>query len=132
MKKKDIPHDTSSLSFMTREIQYVQDENGEYTTGLSEGWEVKKDALDSAWDDIHDRVAEAESVVKSGLKSPIYYFMELKLMDLPILSSYTGYWIFFVKRHMKPSVFKRMSDKKLQRYADAFEISLQTLKEFGQ
>jgi len=116
---------------MTRELQYVQDENGEYTTALSEGWEVKKDALDSAWDDIHERVANAEMEVKAGLKSPIFYFMELKLMDLPVLSGYTGFWIFFVKMHMKPFVFKRLSDKKLQRYADTFEITLKELKEFG-
>ena len=109
----------------------MQDEDGKYTTGLSEGWDVKKDALNSAWDEINERIADAEKEVRIGLKSPIHYFMEVKLMDLMVLSGYVGIWPFNVKRHLKPDVFNRMSDRKLQRYADAFEIELSELKDFG-
>lgn len=130
MKKENLPQDQSALNGFTREVCYVKDENGTYTTGLSTGWDVKKDALDNAWDDIHERVNEAREAVKRGEKSPIYYFMELRLMDLPVLSGYTGFWRMTIKRHFKPQVFKGLSDQKLAAYAKAFDVSVDELKNF--
>ncbi|MDQ3048907.1 MAG: hypothetical protein M3R27_15260 [Bacteroidota bacterium] len=131
MKKKDLPQDKSALENVTRELCYVKNEDGKYTTGLSSGWDVKKDALDNAWDDIRQRVDEARLAVKNGAQSPVFYFMELRLMDLPVLAGYTGFWKFNIKRHMKPEVFKSLSDKKLAIYAKAFEITVDELKNFN-
>lgn len=130
MKKEDVPQDPSALVGVTRDVCYVKDKDGKYTTDLSIGWEVKKQALDNAWDDIKERVAEAAAKVKKGEISPIFYFMELKLMDLTLLSSYTGFWKWTIKRHFKPSVFKRLSDKKLGIYAKTFDVSVDELKNF--
>ncbi|HEX8517641.1 MAG TPA: hypothetical protein VF868_15695 [Bacteroidia bacterium] len=130
MKKEELPQDESALKAMTRELLYVKNKDGKYTTGLSTGWEVKKAALDNAWDDIKERVEAARLAVKNGEKSPVYYFMELRLMDFPVLAGYTGFWTFNIKRHMKPSVFKGLSDKKLSVYAKAFDITLEELKNF--
>jgi hypothetical protein len=130
MKKEELPQDKSALAAMTRELMYVKDSEGKYTTDLSTGWEVKKAALDNAWDDIKERVEAARIAVKNGEKSPVYYFMELRLMDFPVLSGYTGFWTFTIKRHMKPAVFRSLSDKKLTIYAKAFEISVEELKNF--
>jgi hypothetical protein len=75
-------------------------------------------------------VEEAREAVRKGEMSPILYFMELRLMDFPILSGYTGFWKYTIKRHFKPEVFKRLSDAKLSIYAKAFEVSLEELKSF--
>jgi hypothetical protein len=128
MKKSEVPQDPSALSGVTRDVCYVKDENGKYTTDLSQGWEVKKAALDNAWNDINERVNEAAEKVKKGEVSPIYYFMEKNLMDFPVLAGYTGFWKWTIKRHMNPNVFAKLSDDKLQRYATAFDISLHELK----
>ncbi len=130
MKKEDLPQDKSALEKVTRELCYVKNEAGNYTTDLSTGWDVKRDALDSAWDDIKERVEEARIAVKNKEKSPIYYFMELKLMDFQVLAGYTGFWKMTIKRHLKPNVFQNLSDKKLNIYAKAFEISVEELKQF--
>lgn len=130
MKKEDLPQDQSALEGVTRDLCYVKDSNGKYTTDLSKGWDIKKQALDNAWDDINERVTEAATLVAKGEISPIYYFMEKKLMDLTLLAAYTGFWKFTIKRHFKPSVFQSLSDKKLQGYAHAFEISVEELKHF--
>lgn len=130
MKKEDVPQDKSALEGITRDVCYVKNSDGTYTTDLSTGWEVKKDALDNAWEDIKERVEEARKAVANGEKSPIYYFMEKKLMDLTILSGYTGYWKFNIKRHFKPSVFQSLSEEKLKKYAKTFEISVEELKKF--
>ena len=45
--------------------------------------------------------SEGIALVKKGEKSPIFYYMELRLMDLPILAAYTGFWQFNIKRHFK-------------------------------
>lgn len=131
MKQKDIPQDKGHLSKFTKEVFYAKNENGEYEAGLSAGWDVKNDALDNAWKDIEERVAQAEEDVKNGVKSPIYYFMTLRLMDFMTLTSYTGIWKFFIKRHFRPEIFKKLSDKTLTKYAKAFDITLKELKDFG-
>lgn len=130
MKKEELPQDKCALESMTRELLYVKNNDGKYTTGLSTGWEVKKDALDNAWDDIHDRIESARKDVINGLKSPVYFFMELKLMDFQVLSAYTGFWSFTIKRHMKPAIFKSLSDNKLAKYAKAFDITIDELRNF--
>ncbi len=130
MKKEDVPQDPSALVGVTRDVCYVKDKDGKYTTDLSIGWDVKKQALDNAWDDIKERVSEAALQVKNGEISPVFYFMEVKLMDLTLLSSYTGFWKWTIKRHFKPAVFKNLSDTKLATYAKAFDISVEELKNF--
>lgn len=130
MKKEDLPQDPGALARFTREVCYVKNDDGKYETALSEGWDIKKQALDSAWDEVNERVEAARKAVASGEKSPVYYFMELRLMDLPVLSGYTGIFPFFIKRHFKPSVFKGLSERKLEKYARAFDISVSELKNF--
>lgn len=131
MKKEDVPQDPSALVGVTRDVCYVKDKDGKYTTDLSIGWDVKKQALDNAWDDINERVAEAALKVKNGEISPVYYFMEKNLMDLTLLSGYTGFWKWTIKRHFKPSVFKSLSESKLNTYAKAFDINVEELKNFN-
>ena len=130
MKKEDLPQEPGALSRLTRELCYVKNDEGKYETALSKGWDIKKEALDSAWIEVNERIEEARRAVVSGEKSPVYYFMELRLMDLPVHSGYTGFFSFFIKRHFKPSVFKELSDRKLQKYANAFDITLDELKNF--
>jgi hypothetical protein len=131
MKKQDLPQDKSALDNFTREICYVKNEAGNYETDLSTGWEAKKVALDNAWDDINDRIKEAQQNVRAGISSPIAFFMEEKLMDFTVLSGYTGFWKWQIKRHLKPAVFQKLSTKKLEKYATAFEISVSELKNYN-
>ena len=51
-----------------------------------------------------------------------------QLMDLQILSQYTGFWKMTIKRHFKPSVFKKLSDSKLNDYAKVFKVTTSALK----
>ena len=128
MKKENIPQDRSALAKLTKELSYATDESGNYITALSNGWEVKAEALDIAWDDIKHRIAEAKAKVDRKEASPLLFFMELRLMDIGIIAGYTGFWKWQVKRHMKPSVFDKLSANKLQKYADTFSVSLTELK----
>jgi hypothetical protein len=128
MKKENVPQDMSSLGKITKEVCYATDSSGKYVTELSSGWDVKINALDVAWKDVEERIAKAKQQVQNGETSPLLFFMEYRLMDTSILSDYTGFWKWQIKRHLKPDVFNKLSDKKLQKYAEAFNVKVEDLK----
>jgi hypothetical protein len=131
MKKNEVPQDNSNLSKSNvKELCYAVDENGNYTTELSSGWEPKSIALSNSMDDIQERIEMAKLQYQKGEVSSIAYFMELNRMDVGILSSYVGMWQWRVKRHFKPGVFNKLTDAILLKYARAFEISINELKNF--
>ncbi|PZX48728.1 hypothetical protein [Algoriphagus chordae] len=129
MKKSEVPQDKSNLeSANFKELCYAVDENGKYTTENSTGWIPKTIALDNAIQEIEERTRAAKERAVQGLSSPIEYYMELNKMDLSILASYVGSFRWQVKRHFKPTVFKKLSANKLQKYADAFDITVEELQ----
>lgn len=128
MKTTEIPQDPSALDNHTKDLYYVVDGAGKYTTGTSRGWQIKATALNLAWEDIEQRIKKAKEEFKAGKASSLLYFMELNLMDITILSDYSGFWKWQIKRHLTPSVFNNLSDEKLKKYADLFEISVDELK----
>lgn len=132
MKKRDVPQDKSNLaSANIKDVYYALDENGNYTTELSTGWSPKTIALDNAIKVIEERVEDAKKRVLDNKTSPIEYYMELHKMDLTILSSYAGLWKWRVKRHFKPSIFNRLNERTLQKYADVFDVTIEELKDIN-
>jgi hypothetical protein len=129
MKKEEVPQDESNLeSANFRELCYAVDDDGEYTTANSSGWEPKTIALSNAIEEINQRIADAKQRVLAGETSPIEYYMELHKMDIGILASYVGFWKCKVRGHFKPKVFKKLNTKTLQKYAEVFDISVEELK----
>ena len=130
MKKKDIPQDETHLTKFTKEVLYAKNEKGEYEKILSQGWDVKNDALDNEWNFLNEQTETTKKAVLDGKTSPIEYFMKLRIMDLEILSAYTGIWKFFIKRHFKPNIFKKLNKTTLQKYSKAFDITIEELINF--
>jgi hypothetical protein len=131
MKENEVPQDKSNFSKTNiKELVYAIDEEGNYKTALSSGWEPKTIALSNSIEEIKERIDWARKLVLNGEISPIAYFMELNKMDLSILSSYVGMWKWRVNRHLKPKVFKKLSDKVLQKYAETFSISVDKLRNY--
>jgi len=128
MKKEDVPQDLSHLGKITKEVCYATDPSGKYTTELSRGWDVKISALDAAWQEIGERVETARVKVLKKQASPLLYFMELRLMDIGIVAAYTRFWKWQVKRHLRPQIFEKLTDKKLRRYAEVFNVTVNDLK----
>ncbi|WP_346236030.1 hypothetical protein ABDK00_017535 [Niabella insulamsoli] len=128
MKKEEIPQDDGALGRIAKEVTYVVGDDGKYETAQSSGWDVKTEALNVAWNDVERKIEAAKQKVLNSEASPVLYFMEKRIMDLSILSAYTGFWKWTIKRHMKPSVFNALSDQKLKKYAELFEISVEELK----
>lgn len=133
MDINEVPQD--ALDYKDRDklkkLMYAIDKEGKYTGVESVGWEAENIATKQAWDLIEEELAETEQKVKAGKLSPIAYFMLKKLMDTTILAGYVGKWQWQVKRHIKPAVFKKLSQKTLDKYAAVFEISTDELINFG-
>ncbi len=128
MKKSEVPQDDANmLEGKFKEPVYVLDENGKYTTAYSVGWDAKNAVMQHAWDQINEKVEQTRRQVLDGKVSPVKYYMEKNIMDTALLAKYTGFWRWTVKRHFKPSVFNKLNRKTLEKYAEAFNISVETL-----
>lgn len=131
MKKNEVPQDDSPLkNIKSNELMYAVDDDGKFVSVQSTGWEAKTVVQYENLEVLDQRIQQALADVKAGNLSPIIYFMELNRMDWQTLAAHVGKWTFFVKRHAKPNVFKNLSTKTLQKYADAFGITLNDLQNF--
>ncbi len=126
-----MPQDKGSLASKNiTELCYVVDENGNYTTAKSTGWEAKTLAIKESLALIEERAEETKQRVIAGELSPIAYYMELNRMDISLLASYMGIHRFFVKRHFNPKRFQRLRAKTIAKYAKVFGIEPDELISF--
>jgi len=130
MKVNEVPQDKSDPSMANwKELCYVVDDKGNYTTKQSSGWEPKGIALNKSLEMIDERVHDIKQKVMNGEISPIVYYMELNRMDLTVLADYMGKWKWLVKRHFKPFIFNNLSKKTMHKYANVFNITVEQLKD---
>jgi hypothetical protein len=128
MKKKEVPQDEGLNEGRFEDVCYALDENGNYVAVLSKGWDPKTDALLQAWEVIDEQVELTRQKVISGELSPIAFYMEKSLMDLKLLSDYTGLPKRKIRKHLKPGNFKDLDDKIMALYAETFGISVEELR----
>ena len=128
MKESELPQEKGALRDLT-ELCYVTDDEGNYTTLSSSGWEVKSIALEASLSRLQEQIDQAKADVLAGRKSPIVYYMLLNRMDWAVLADAMRRWQWVIKRHAKPSVFKKLSTKTLQKYAEVFGITVEELCE---
>ncbi len=128
MKTDDVPQDNSKTYYGHKRLLYAQNDQGRYTSVQSTGWQAEEQATLDAVNEYQRLASEALADVQAGRTSPLPYFMYLKRMDLPLLAQTSGYFRWQIKRHFKPSIYARLSDKTLQRYADVLDVSLEQLK----
>lgn len=128
MKAKDVPQDDANmLQGKLREPIYSLDENGNYTTVQSVGWNPKNEVMKEAWDQVNEKVENARNKVLSGEMSPLGYYIEKNIMDIGLVAKYMGIWRWTVKRHLKPNIFARLKEETLEKYAQVFNITKEQL-----
>jgi len=111
-----------------RELLYSEYADGKFEKSVAYHGESDRVTLQQAWDLFNDRIEAARQKVKAGKASPILYYMEKTLVTPMDLSMHAGIMVWRVKRHLKPAVFKRLGEKTLQKYAAAFNITTDQLK----
>jgi len=131
MKIKEVPQDNiKTFKGFGTKAMYAVDENGQYTTIPTSGWEVEEVVLRDVVNDFAKLAEEAKSRVIRGNTSPIEYLMNKYFMDLPALAAGMGLAKWRVKRHFNPKVFNKLNNEMLQRYADFFNLDAAELKNF--
>lgn len=133
MNLKDVPNDKGDFRGRgeLRKIVYATDEDGSYTAINSDGWEVENTATQQAWDHVEAQLTVIREKVLAGEMSPIPYYMNKCLMELPVLARYMGKWKWQVKRHFRPRHFKKLSPATMERYCSVFHISREQLMDIN-
>jgi hypothetical protein len=124
MKFDEVPQDEAFLEEgRIRDLCYVIDKDGNYTSVLSKGWAPKNEAIKLAWNQIYDHAEDTRLLVLDGKLSPIALYMELNIMDLTILANYMELPKWKVRRHLKMKGFKKLNPEMLAKYAEALNIT---------
>jgi hypothetical protein len=111
-----------------RELFYTYGREGKFEKTVGFHDESDRVTLQQAWDFFNERTEEARQKVLAGTASPVVYYMEKILTDPMNLSMMAGIPIWKVKLHFKPWFFKRMGEKNMMKYAEAFNITVEQLK----
>ncbi len=111
-----------------RELSYSYEDGGKFEQTVGFHGDADRLILQQAWDLFNERIADARQRVLEGKVSPIAYYMEKNLLDPMNLSMMAGISLWRVKWHFKPGVFKRLSEPTMQKYATAFNVTIDQLK----
>jgi hypothetical protein len=124
MKTDEVPQDRAFfMEGRMSDLYYAVDDKGHYTKVQSKGWAPKNDAIRLAWNRIYENAEEIRQQVLSGKLSPIALYMELNVMDVHILASYTGISRRKVKKHLKMKGFRKLTPGLIQTYAGALNLT---------
>jgi len=126
MDSEEVPQDNIEMFQGQHKVLYgVKEEL--YQKMQSSGWEVEEIVNHAAVEEC-DRLTElALKELKEGLCSPIKYYMYKCRLDLPSLAQNMGSFQWRIKRHFKPEIFKKMSKKRLGKYAEIFDVAAEVL-----
>lgn len=129
MKKNEVPQDDENLfEGKFKVVKYAIDDDGNYGTVGSSGWEPENVVLNQAWEEINKKVEETKKKIEAGELSPLAYHMEKNIMDVGMLSQYMDISKRNVNKHLEPSGFLSLDEKTLKRYAEVFDITVEELK----
>jgi len=128
MKAKEVPQDLKYFKDkVIRDLAYAVDDEGCYTSIVSDGWAVKNDALGVVWEDILEECEPVRQQVLAKKLSPMAYHMKKNLQDIRMLSGYSGIPKRKIKKHLLYEEFMKLDTATLQKYADALRISVEEL-----
>ncbi|HET7792213.1 MAG TPA: hypothetical protein VFL64_02405 [Rhizobacter sp.] len=128
MDLDNVPQEGNATLGGHRKAVYARDASGRMVIAPSKGWEAEEIVTSNAVETLHAQAEDARQRVQAGTASTLEFWMYERRMDIPLLSQTSGFWQWRVKRHLRPDVFATLSDKHLQRYADALGLSLTELR----
>ena len=110
-----------------REVFYHFDKEKGYTQQVDYQNPNNQVIIKQSWDAAEERLEQMKQLVVIGKASPIAYYMEKILMQVPMLAAYMEMPKWRVKRHLKYKVFKKLKPEILVKYAEIFGIPVEEL-----
>jgi len=113
MKIKDVPQDDDGFlqEGKVRDLCYAIDEDGNYKQVLSIGWNPKNEAMKLALQLVDEQVENTKQAVIEGKLSPLAYYMGKNMMDVKLLSQYTGIPKRKIRKHPVIGIFCSKSER---------------------
>jgi hypothetical protein len=130
MKILDTDQNGNLVDANTRRVRYSVDDRGNVVEEYEEMTEYGVIVAENLFDLYRDRAEEAKERIRRKKASPLEYFMHQAQIEIELVIALTGYSRRQVKKHMKPDVYKTLGDDVLQRYAQAFLIDIDTIKNY--
>jgi hypothetical protein len=122
-----VPQDDNSTLGGHRKAVYARDADGKLVLVASRGWEVEEIVTTQAIDVFQAQAEAARARVEAGQSAPLEYWMYARRMDVEMLAQVSGLWQWRIRRHLRPTVFARLSAKVLARYAEALGLSTEQI-----
>jgi hypothetical protein len=129
--KGKVTDDNALIYTYNRELFYHFDREKGFTQKVDFQNPNNQVIIKQSWDAAAQRLEEVRQRVIIGKASPIAYYMEKILMEVPMLAAYMEMPKWRVKRHLKSGVFKKLKPEILVKYAAIFEITVDELKKPG-
>lgn len=129
MNKDEVPQDSSDTFAGQRKGVYALDDEGAYALVPSSGWDVEEAVLQQALGQLQAQEADALMRYQKGQASILEYLMYQNRMDESLLAQSTGIFKWRLRRHFKPSIFSKLNQRVLIRYAQVFDVSVAYLRE---
>ncbi len=127
MDTKNVPQQNVSTYSGNKKAIYATGKDGQYTIIASSGWSVEAEVTKQALHELERLTDVAYQQVKANKRSPLFYHMYNRRMDLQTLAQSSGFFQWRIKRHFNPAIFKKLTDKTLARYSETLGISLDEL-----
>lgn len=107
-----------------RELFYSFDKEKGYQRKVDYQYSANQTIIKQSWDVVEERLEEVRQAIQNKELSPIAWYMEKNLMEVPMLAAYTGISAWRVRRHLRYKPFRKLTPKILKRYSDTFNITL--------
>lgn len=127
MENNRVPQDNISTLANHKKAIYATSGTGAYGIVASSGWEVEEEVTKQALKELERLSNDAYHKVLAGEVSSLYFHMYEQRMDLQVLAQTTGIFKWRLKRHFKPQVFAKLSQKLLECHASALGLSVEEL-----
>jgi len=95
-------------------------------------WEEKKDMVNLEMVEYFQKLDAVRAQVLQKELSPIAYHAQKRMLSIKILSFYTGISKRKIKKHLMPEHFALLDRKTLEKYADAFKITVEEINNIEQ
>jgi transcriptional regulator with XRE-family HTH domain len=122
MKEEDVKVDCKTHQF----VIYAEKDDGSFSPVQTGSYMTKNHIADffTIAGNVNNSLVER---LKKGEISPIYYFMVIEGLTLTELAARVGISKYYVKKHLEPKGFQKVSVSKLRRYANVLNIPLANL-----